>query len=84
MEYKMNKLIELMKEAEFCLWEDESWKPEGAIIDWSCNYDKELVKFAELIVQHAAEIANYMEETEQTDVGPAILEYFGVKENVNE
>ena len=80
----MNKLIELMKEAEFCLWEDESWKPEGAIIDWSCNYDKELVKFAELIVQHAAEIANYMEETEQTDVGPAILEYFGVKENVNE
>jgi len=80
----MSKLIELMKEAEFCLWEDESWKPEGAVVDWASNYDKELVKFAELIVRHAAEIANYMEDTEQTDIGPAILEYFGVKENINE
>ena len=80
----MSKLIELMKEANFCFWDDESWKPEGAIVDWSCNYDKELFKFAELIVQHAAEIANYMEDTEQTDIGPAILEYFSVKENVNE
>jgi len=80
----MSKLIELMKEANFCLWGDESWKPEGAVVDWASNYDEEIIKFAELIVRHAAEIANYMEDTEQTDIGPAILEYFGVKENVNE
>ena len=80
----MSKLIELLKEADFCLWEDEPWKPEGAVVDWASNYDKEIAKFAELIVRHAAEIANYMEDTEQTDIGPAILEYFGVKENVNE
>jgi hypothetical protein len=80
----MSKFIELIKQANFCLWEDESWKPEGAVIDWASNYDEEIMKFAELIVRHAAEIANYMENTEQTDIGPAILEYFGVKENVNE
>ena len=33
------------------MWADESWKPEGAIIDWSSNYDKELERFAELIVR---------------------------------
>ena len=80
----MSKLIELLKQADFCLWEDEPWKPEGAVVDWASNYDEEIVKFAELIVRHAAEIANYMEDTEQTDIGPAILEYFGVKENTNE
>ena len=80
----MSKFIELIKQSNFCLWEDEPWKPEGAVIDWASNYDEEIMKFAELIVRHAAEIANYMEDTEQTDIGPAILEYFGVKENVNE
>lgn len=78
------KFIELLKQSDFCLWEDESWKPDGAVVDWASNYDEEIVKFAELIVRHAAEIANYMEDTEQTDIGPAILEYFGVKENTNE
>ena len=45
----MNELIrELAEQAEFVMWADESWKPEGAIIDWSSdyNYNNELAKFA--------------------------------------
>jgi len=41
----------LAEQAGFVMWADESWKPEGAIIDWSSNYDKELERFAELIVR---------------------------------
>lgn len=52
----MNERIkELAKEAGFVLWSDEEWKPEGAVIDWSSDYDNELAKFAELIVQECAD-----------------------------
>ena len=41
----------LAEEAGFCFWEDESWQPEGQLIDWSCNYEEEFKKFGELVVQ---------------------------------
>ena len=43
------EIKDLAKEAEFCIWENESWKPEGEVVDWSCKYDKELVKFYHLV-----------------------------------
>ena len=47
----MNKRIKKFAEhAGFCMWDDEEWNP-GDIIDWSCSYDKELEKFAELIAR---------------------------------
>lgn len=47
----MNKRIEkLAKKAGFCFWTNESWKPDGATVDWSCNYDDQLQKFAELVM----------------------------------
>lgn len=79
----MSKFIELIKEANFCLWEDEPWKPEGAVVDWASNYDEEIMKFAELIVRHSAEIANYMEDQNEPNIGDAILNYFGVKHENN-
>ena len=36
-------------------------------------------KFGELVAKHAAEVANYMEDTDQDEIGPAILSYFGLK-----
>ena len=36
-------------------------------------------KFGELVAKHAVEIANYMEDTDQDEIGPAILAYFGLK-----
>ena len=50
----MNKRIQkLAKKAGFVLWEDEDWdwKPKDEVIDWSCSYDKELEKFAKLVIQ---------------------------------
>ena len=40
---------ELAKEAGFVFWEDESWNYDDAIIDWSSNYDTELLTFARMI-----------------------------------
>lgn len=45
------KIKELAEEAGFCFWGDESWKPHGAIIDWSANYDKEFQKYTELLIK---------------------------------
>lgn len=39
------RVLELAKEAGFAFWSNEDHKPEGATIDWSCEYDKELEKF---------------------------------------
>ena len=48
----MNKeLREIAKEAGFIFWEDEPWRPSGAAIDWSSNYDWELEKFAQIIME---------------------------------
>ena len=44
------KIKELAEKAGFLLWEDEPWKPEGDIVDWGSQYDGELEKFAELII----------------------------------
>ena len=44
------KIKELAEKAGFLLWEDEPWKPEGAIVDWGSQYDGELEGFAELII----------------------------------
>jgi hypothetical protein len=44
-----DEIKELAEKAGFALWGDESWKPEGAVIDWSCNNDEELIKFYYLV-----------------------------------
>lgn len=41
----------ILKSDGFCLWEDEDWKPEGQVVDWSSDYDKELQRFAESCVK---------------------------------
>lgn len=48
----MNSLIrKLAFEAGFIFWENESWKPKDAIIDWSSNYDEDLVRYTRLVVE---------------------------------
>ena len=47
----MNEKFKLLADKSgFLLWENEPWKPEGAIVDWGSQYDVELEKFAELII----------------------------------
>jgi hypothetical protein len=47
----MNKHIKaLLVEAEFCLWEDEEWKPqENSVIDWSSDHTEEFEVFLLLL-----------------------------------
>jgi len=42
---------ELAKQAGFIFWANEDWKPVDAVIDWSCDYDKELEKLIELVIE---------------------------------
>jgi bifunctional DNA-binding transcriptional regulator/antitoxin component of YhaV-PrlF toxin-antitoxin module len=41
---------ELVSDAGFCMWNNETWKPENTLVDWSSNYDEELKTFASLII----------------------------------
>jgi hypothetical protein len=53
---KMNEKIKLLADqAGFVLWKNEFWNP-GDTVDWSCRYDDELEKFAQLIVKECSEI----------------------------
>ena len=46
---KRAKMLQLAEQAGFIIWSDCDWKPKGATIDWSCDYDKELRKFTKLV-----------------------------------
>ena len=47
---KRARMLQLAEQAGFIIWsKDCEWKPKGATIDWSCDYDKELRKFAKLV-----------------------------------
>lgn len=44
------RMLQLAEQAGFIMWSKDSyWKPRGATIDWSCDYDKELAKFVKLV-----------------------------------
>lgn len=76
----MNERIrELAKQAGFVLWADESWNP-GDVIDWSCRYDTEFKKFAELIVRECAEVAHCNFHVDGLTLGGIMKQYFGVEE----
>lgn len=47
----MNEHIKaLLIEANFCLWEDEEWKPqENSVIDWSADQTEEFEVFLLLL-----------------------------------
>lgn len=61
----------LVEEAGFSLWEDEPWKPEGAIVDWGANYDRELETLCQLIVDKCIEICKDGAATQMSCVGVA-------------
>ena len=81
----MNEQIKFLAEqAGFVLWKDESWNP-GDVIDWSCRYDDEFEKFAELIVRQCLhkienEAAQYAEPVWAVELVNDIKEHFGVEE----
>mgnify|MGYP003348716843 CR=1 FL=1 len=82
----MNETIRnLADQAGFSMWEDEPWRPEGAIIDWASNYDAELEKFAELLIRECAEFIrakNFKLLDDDYPIGVSsehLLEHFGLE-----
>ena len=71
------KIKKLAKKAGFVIWGDESWGPGKGNIDWSCDYDKELTKFVELIVMECAEVADKAEPYKSNDL---IKKHFGIED----
>jgi hypothetical protein len=55
---KRAKMLQLAKKAGFIIWSDCDWKPKGATIDWSCDYDKALRKFSKLVEAEYERVAN--------------------------
>ena len=73
------KIKELAEQAGFMMWTDESWKPHGAVVDWASQYDRELEKFAELIVREAL-VLSYEQETmyyveKRDDLAKVLIDY---------
>lgn len=56
----MNKHLanSLIKQAGFVFWQDEPWQPEAAVVDWSSNYDRELLELIQLVVRRCAQTAH--------------------------
>ena len=48
------KIKKLAKKAGFVFWGKQEWGPGEDHIDWACNYDKEILKFAELLKEEYA------------------------------
>ena len=71
------KIKKLAKKAGFVIWDDSSWGPGEGHIDWSCDYDQELKKFAQLIVMECAEIAGKAEPYRSDDL---IKRCFGIED----
>jgi hypothetical protein len=76
----MKKLIkELADEAGFLMWDGEEHAPVDAVVDWSCSYDYELEKFAELIIKRCADVADKYVRDGDIDIAELIRRDFGVK-----
>jgi hypothetical protein len=70
-----DKIKELAERAGFQLWQDEEWNP-GDVIDWSCRYDDELEKFAELLIERCAEVADEYVRPGDFDIATIIKQHF--------
>lgn len=65
------KAMELARQADFQFWEGEAWAPELQAIDWSSDYDDEVVELVRLTVRQCASLAG-------ADSRTRILEHFGM------
>lgn len=67
-----SRVIELAKRAGFVFWEDEPHKPENATIDWSVDYDEQLVRFYELVMDEAFYTENDFDDSMDGDHDSAL------------
>jgi hypothetical protein len=79
-----DKIKQLAEQAGFVLWADEAWNP-GETIDWASNYDEEIVKYTELVVQDSLVdfYRRYLDTNSNEDIVSQIdrylKEHYGMK-----
>lgn len=59
----------LVLSAGFLVWENETWKPTNSFIDWGCDYDGEMKKYTELLVEYCCDV---MLKNKDTNVVAAV------------
>lgn len=73
----MNEKIKTMLEqAGFCVWEDEPYRPKGALVDWSSDYTDELNDFIHDLICQAARVAATAEGEFNDRVYYAVFDHF--------
>lgn len=74
------KILDIAKKSGFAFWGQESHRPEGATVDWSCNYDRELVLFAENLVRECSKVIYYGDPSDgnRLKIGRELTNFFGV------
>lgn len=66
------RAMELARQADFQFWDGETWAPKLQAIDWSCDYDDQVVELVRLTVKTCANLAD------NTNSRLLILESFGL------
>lgn len=66
-----DQILKLLKQSDFVLWSNEPWKGSD-FVDWSSNYDDEIVKYTELVVRKCAEACGSQADRDN------ILKTFGI------
>jgi hypothetical protein len=63
------KIRRIAKQSGFIFWDDAEWGPGKGHIDWSCEYDEELTKFAEILENKLRrKIAKQIEDIMKGDI----------------
>lgn len=73
------RVRQMLEDAGFVFWQDEQWS-DSQVIDWSCNYDKEIEMFVKMVVDKCVSICEEGLPTQTTSKGAAqrIKHYFEI------
>ena len=85
MNLNMNKITrKLARKAGFVFWtESNPWAPPDQIIDWGSAYDKELVKYTELVVKETMKVLVKHDWT-VSDLEKVVRKHFELDNNKEE
>jgi len=70
------KIISMLEQAGFIMWDGEDWAPKGAVVDWNADYSVELTTFIHDLIGQAARVAATAEGEFNNDIYYAVFDHF--------
>ena len=70
------KIKQMLEQAGFMMWQDESWAPPDGGVDWNADYSVELTTFVHDLVCQAARVAATAEGEFNDRVYYAVFDHF--------